>query len=374
MINPIKKFASVVVVAAMLISCFSVVGGALGGTPTGTEAMSIGVALSDSEVEPGDIVTVTVSASNNYNAVTMRWPVLYSKAFFELVTEDGVPAITTPIDSATAVAGSTTVGEDEGFIPAAYNAEDYGVLAIQWIAKGDETAGVGAFSSATAVPCFTFRLRVKADASDTGSVFIPSDSDKFYYTGITDTADVTTSYTSVAPFNFTFSAPQTACVATASAEPVLRAADGYEVQTITFDGDDTVYLCGFNVEEIVEYGEDFRNQFYVENGTYEVSDEMFATGVVVTVYDNNGGVYAEYPIIFFGDIDGNGTVDNYDYSDIISISNFERFELDAYYYAADLYVEDEAMANIDTYDIDELVFVCNYEKSLSSISQTHSVV
>ena len=371
MTKTMKKLFAVLVSAALLVSCFAFTGNAWG-TPTGTEAMTIGLTLDKTEANPGDTVTVTVRLANNYNAVTMRWPVLFSKAFFELDGEKG--GLTAPINSVVAVPGSVDAGTSADFIPAAY-AADYDALTIQWIASGDATNGVGAFNSAEAVDCFTFNLKVKDDAEGTGSVFIPADSDYFYYTGINDPMDATTSYSSATPFNFTVGAAQTVTAIVAQNDPVLTAADGFNVRIVTFDDDDTEYLIGFDATEIIDNGGDYRDQFVVTDGTYTVSDDMLTTGGTVTVYDSNGNVYKTYTTIFFGDVNGDATIDISDASEIIYLMEYvyDEPELTAIY-AADVDPGDETYIDINSIDItdySQLIYAMEYAIEWNDLIQTH---
>lgn len=365
----LNKLAAVIVVASMLVSCLCFGGNAIdssfGGTPTGNEAMSIGLTASVDSVQPGDVVTFTVRLSNNYNAVTMFWPVLYSTSFFELVDD----SVTSPIDDVTAVPGTTTTTTDSSFIPSAYTGT-HSVIGIQWVASGTADNGIGAFSSGTAVDCFTVQLKVKDDATGTGTVLIPADYDGYYYSGVNDPSDAYTFYNSATPFAFTFADPLSYSLASA-ADPELVAAEGYSVKLMTFDGDETQYLIGFDPVAIFDDGVDFKDQFVVNNGTYSVSQDMFATGTVVTVYDSTGAVYAEYPIIFFGDTNGDGLTSVDEITAIADIYNFASELTGAYYYAADVKVDDEAFVNVDVNDITVAADLYNYAVSNTLNMQLH---
>lgn len=365
----LNKLAAVIVVASLLVSCLCFGGSAIdstfGGTPTGNEAMSIGLTASADSVEPGDVVTFTVRLSNNYNAITMFWPVLYSTDFFELV--DG--SVTSPIDNVTAAAGTTTTTTDSSFIPSAY-AGTHSVIGIQWVAGGTAEGGVAVFNSGVAADCFTVQLKVKDTATGTGTVLIPEDYDGYYYSGVNDPSDPLTYYNSATPFNFTFGAPVSYTLGSA-ADPELVAADGYQVKLITFDDDDTQYLCGFNAAEIIDEGGDFKDQFVVNNGTFTVSDDVFATGTVVTVYDNAGNVFAEYEIIFFGDANGDGMTTNDDIGTASDLYNYATEISGAKYYAADLFAESSTSVNIDITDIGLLSDLYNYSISYTMAMQLH---
>lgn len=370
MTKTIKKLAAVIVVASMLVSCLCFGGTAIdasfGGAPTGNEAMSIGLTASADSVQPGDVVTFTVRLSNNYNAVAMFWPVLYSTDFFELV--DG--SVTSPIDNVTTVAGTTTTTTDSSFVPAAYSAT-HSVIGIQWVAGGTADAGVGVFNSGVAADCFTVQLKVKDTATGTGTVLIPEDYDGYYYSGVNDPSDPLTYYNSATPFNFTFADPVSYTLGSA-AEPELVATDGFSVQLMSFEGDETQYLCGFDPVAIFDEGGDFKDQFTVNNGTYSVSQDLFATGTVVTVYDSTGAEYAEYEIIMFGDTNCDGIVDGADISDISDMFNFALDYTGARYYAADIFADDVFTICIDTADIDLASNLSNYAAVMTLDMQLHN--
>ena len=365
----LNKLAAVIVVASLLVSCFCFGGSAIdssfGGTPTGNEAMSIGLTASADSVEPGDVVTFTVRLSNNYNAITMFWPILYSTDFFEFV--DG--SVTSPIDNVTAAAGTTTTTTDSSFIPSAY-VGTHSVIGIQWVAGGTAEGGVAVFNAGTAVDCFTVQLKVKDTATGTGTVLIPANYDGYYYSGVSDPSDPLTYYNSATPFNFTFGDPVSYTLGSA-ADPELVAADGFHVRFIQFDEDDTTYLCGFDAAEILDNGGDFKDQFVVNNGSYTVSNDLFATGTVVTVYDNAGNVFAEYEIIFFGDTNGDGMVDTNDIGSMSEMYNFARDFEGAMYYAGDIIPDNEYSVTVDTNDIGTASSIYNYNISFSINMQTH---
>lgn len=367
-----KKIAALVLAFAMLASSFAFSSFAVDGVEGG-ENISVGLALSAESAKPGDVITVTVSISNNYNAAAMRWPVLFSKDFFELVGEDG--GITTPIDNVTAAAGSTTTALADDFVPTAY-ADTHSAFTIQWFAGVTEDKAVAVFNSGVAAEAFTFQLKVKETATGTGSVLIPADSTAFYDMAMLDPTDPL-SYYDATELNVTVSDPATVVAGSvAAADPELVAAEGYSVKTIQFDGDDTIYLCGFDVVAVVDNGEDFTDQFAVNNGTYSVSSDTLATGTVVTVYNAAGEVFAEYPIIVFGDTSGDGLIDNLDGSVLYGYLSGEiepQGDKMINYYACDLFIEDTNSAGVDALDSSAINAVISGEKDLSSINQTHEV-
>ncbi len=354
MTRKLRKIAALVLSFAMLVSCFALNGFALG-TATGDEAMNVGLALSAETAEPGTEVTVTVSISNNYNATTMRWPVLYSTDMFELV-EDSLVA---DINGVTSVAGSTSATTNEEFIPADYS-DGYSVFTIQWIANSDGTT-IGAFNSAASVACFSFRLKVREDVSGTGTVLIPQSSEHFYKMAVSDTADATSFYT--APVTFTVAEAATLEIKSAYVAPELVALGDTIIDKergfiygLPFDGSLTDDMVGYL--EVEGEGEIVT--------TYADGAEGFGTGAKVELKDSNGEVVETYYIVIFGDSDGNGYVDDfdmndpsdfgmfneyiYDYSDL-TISNAFAMDINADGSVDDFdiaIIEDYAMFNIDS--------------------------
>ena len=148
----------------------------------------------------------------------------------------------------------------------------------------------------------------------------------------------------------------------------VSTAHGY---IFTFEDDETQYLIGFDAYEIVENGGDFKEQFVVNNGTFTVSDDMFATGTVVTVYDSTGAEYAQYVIIFFGDINGDGAVDVSDIADASDAYNFSIELTGANYYASDIFADDEYSISLDVSDIALLSDLYNYATEWTINMQTH---
>ncbi len=362
MTRKMKKIASLFLAVAMLVSCFTFTGSAAEAA-IGSEAMSVGLALSAESANPGDIITVTISISNNYNATAMRWPVLYSKDFFEVV--DG--SATAPIDSVVTTAGSTTYGDNSGFIPAAY-ADTHSAYVIQWFAKAADGV-MGAYNSGVAAECFTFQLKVLDTASGSGTVFIPANSEYFYDSAITDPADIILDNLYEAT-NLQVTVSDAATVAVASAaEPELVATEGYSVRTIQFDGDDATYLCGFDLGAY-DNGVAFEDMFVVNNGSYTITGD-WGTGAVVTVFDASGAEFASYTIIIFGDTNGDALIDN---ADIMNMKLFVSGDLDpagASYYAADLFADNEYSIYIDNSDLSIAALYISGDVESGSLNQSH---
>ena len=306
MTRKLRKIAALVLSFAMLVSCFAL-NVLAAGTATGNEAMNVGLALSAETAEPGTEVTVTVSISNNYNATTMRWPVLYSTDMFELV-EDSLVA---NINGVTSVAGSTSTTTNEEFIPAAYS-DGYSAFTIQWIANSDGTT-IGAFNSATSVACFSFRLKVREDVSGKGTVLIPETSEHFYKMAVSDTADATSFYT--APVTFTVSDAATLEIKSAYVAPKLVALGD------TIIDEENGYIYGLphgDLTEIVDLVEDGYAKVEGEGTvvcTPVARQSALGTGAKVELIDSLGATVETYYIVIFGDTDGDGFITTDDIAD-----------------------------------------------------------
>ncbi|MBQ6930603.1 MAG: hypothetical protein IJN38_00565 [Clostridia bacterium] len=314
MTRKLKRIAALVLALAILASSFALSAFAAG-TATGNEAMNVGLALSADTAEPGDEITVTVSISNNYNATTMRWPVLYSTDVFELV--DG--SLTTAIDSVTTVAGSTTTTTNEEFVPADYS-EGYSAFTIQWIANSDGTT-IGAFNSATSVACFSFKLKViEGSEGKTGTVLIPQSSEHFYKMAVSDIADATSFYT--APVTFTVSDAAALTVESAYVAPELVALG----DTIIDKANGFIYgLTHGDFAEIVDIVEDGYAKVEGDGSvvcTPVAGQDVLGTGAKVELVDSLGVTVETYYIVIFGDTDGDSFVTT---DDIIDASRWYAY-------------------------------------------------
>ena len=114
-----------------------------------------------------------------------------------------------------------------------------------------------------------------------------------------------------------------------------------------------------DIEDYVEY----------EGGVveYEYLGEYFGTGTVVN-FVVDGEVYESYTVVIFGDLNGDGVVDSYDYSVLAAMVNgdIEAEEGTALYLAADLFVD----GAVDAYD---LSVISAYVNGDAEITQTPEI-
>ncbi len=148
------------------------------------EVANVTIKTNVNTVIAGDTIKVTVNVSNNYYATSMRWPVLFSNDFFELV--EGSAEAT---DDLTALGGSAkcTESPDNTVYTTTYSSADYTGVLFQWTAAVSAT-GITPYKQEEGMDCFTFQLKAKKDVKvdDSGAIVIPEDYPRFYNYILTD--------------------------------------------------------------------------------------------------------------------------------------------------------------------------------------------
>lgn len=141
------------------------------------ETVSVKIKADTDSVAAGDEITVTVNVSSNCYLSSMRWPILFSNNFFELV-ENSTAATESLVNNGGSVI--CTEDADSRIFTSTCTSEKYSGILVQW--TGASSAGLTPFYSPDGTDCFTFKLKVKAGAAmgDSGKILIPSDSTLFY--------------------------------------------------------------------------------------------------------------------------------------------------------------------------------------------------
>lgn len=186
-----KKILAILLAVTLALSLFAVSASAAG-TPTGTEAMTVTVTTDNETYEAEAAVQVRVTIACNYNVPSFRFPIMFDSSVYELPTIIGLKAQGTCASKGTINSNTTNGGAD--FIPEAYDSSAFGCVLVQWtatVANGE----VGYLNNEAGELAFTFELKTKASAvGKTGTIFIPAESDLFYYQAIENPADATTFY------------------------------------------------------------------------------------------------------------------------------------------------------------------------------------
>lgn len=172
------RLLSILLAVVFAFSVFAVTASAEG------EVANVTIKTDVDTVIAGDVVTVTINVANNYYATSMRWPVLFSTEFFELV--EGSAKAT---DELNALGGSAICNEtpDNTVYTTTYSSTDYTGILLQWTAAVSAT-GVTPYNQEDGMDCFTFQLIAKQDieVGESGSIVIPEDYPRFYNYILTD--------------------------------------------------------------------------------------------------------------------------------------------------------------------------------------------
>lgn len=202
----------------------------------------------------------------------------------------------------------------------AYSKTNYKGLLIQWTA-GTSTSGVAYYNEPNGSDCIQFQLRVKdAPTATSATVIIPTTTQCkgfFYYQGITDPADVSTLYK--------MSATTCTVTSTGAKLSVFKEAAGIKAKTgndIVIDPDGYIYGFTETVRDFAEINPGTITNWITATGGATISMDMndagtYSTGAWVHVKDADGNTVADYQIVVFGDINGDGAIDPEDAADLI---------------------------------------------------------
>lgn len=185
-----KKILAILLAVTLALSLFAVSASAAG-TPTGTEAMTVTITTDNETYEAESAVQVKVTIACNYNVPSFRFPIMFDSEVYELPTIIGLKAYG---DCAANGTINSNTADGASFIPEAYDPSAFGCVLIQWTASvvGGE---IGCLNNEAGELAFTFELKTKKSAvGKTGTIFIPAESDLFYYQAIENPADATSFY------------------------------------------------------------------------------------------------------------------------------------------------------------------------------------
>ena len=320
-----KKVATVLLALLLVMSTMSL--GAYAAGETGT----IGITLTADKTKnlyPGDIVTFTINIKNNFNYVCMRWPVMFTAKVFEPVIANDGNGDTDycNVSGYGSLSGVDSVLES-GELPSTseafggtYNKTNYKGLLIQWTG-GTSSSGIAYYHEENGSDCIQFQLRVKdAPTATSATVIIPTTTQCkgfFYYQAITDPADISTLYK--------MSSSTCTVTSTGASLSVFKESAGIKAKTgtdIVIDPDGYIYGFTEAVRDFAEINPSTISNWITTTGGATVTLDLnsagaYSTGAALHVKDADGNVVADYQIVIFGDINGDGVINPEDAADLI---------------------------------------------------------
>ena len=277
-----KKAISVVLAVVMIAGLFAF------GAFAAEQNATIAVSASETQVEVGATVTVTVAATTDYYAAATSVPVYYDAAAFDLVPDSVTPS--------TDLYGA-------GYTDTAINTTEAGCVMVAFIPKAGGTA-----QQLNNTTLFTFQLTAKANAQASPIATKAEDQKTAtniggkLYLGAYSTADVNTATVTAVGQKFTLT--NTAVTIGSAAAPELVVTE----DTTGYIDEARKYVYG------VKAGDEATAYFEATNGgsIEMVANEAGATngtGAQLQLKSADGSVVDTYTLIIFGDVDGTGAVD-----------------------------------------------------------------
>lgn len=326
-----KKAISVVLAVVMIAGLFAF------GAFAADQNATIAVSASETQVEVGATVTVTVAATTDYYAAATSVPVYYDAAAFDLVPDSVTPS--------TDLYGA-------GYTDTAINTTEVGCVMVAFIPKAGGTA-----QQLNNTTLFTFQLTAKANAQASPIATKAEDQKTAtniggkLYLGAYSTADVNTATVTAVGQEFTLTntavnigsvvtEPNTLVVKDAFAGKdsvyidkdsigLITADDWYPVLADAVDSTATGLVYGIDT---IGYDDVFASESYptLEDAlTTTLGDEYLrittvdaaggfaSTGAKIEVLDADKSTVLEtYYFVYFGDINGDAYVDGVDAAEV----------------------------------------------------------
>ncbi len=307
-----KKILTILLAVTLALSVFAVSASAAG-TPTGTEAMTVTITTDNETYEADATVQVRVTISSNYNVPSFRFPIMFDAEVYELPVIIGLKSYNTCAEAGTV---NYNTADTAQFIPEAYDPSAFGCVLFQWTASV-VNGEIGSINNEAGELAFTFELKTKASAvGKTGTIFIPEESDLFYYQAIENPADATSFYYLDATTCAMSFVPANAMVV--GEQVALVPNEDFGTPAIVDEENRRIYGLKTDIlgnSEIKEFVKATGKAVIRSAGT----EYGYGTGTIVSLNIDAVPVKS-YTLIIFGDIDGDSLSDNNDLSYVISYS------------------------------------------------------
>lgn len=321
-----KKAISLIVSVVMLLGVLAV--GVFANDNTGVaENGTIALSFDKASYSAGDTVKVTVKLTTDYYAATVSVPVQYDRSAVKFVSGT--------TDSTLFGAGDAT--------KTVVNDAAAGGKTYVYVGVLPQVAGGAVAQKANGVVLSTLTFTASKAISDTAAAFGVLNDQKTMtnlggklYVGSYKTSDVTsTVYTTGQKLTFPV-------MKAAAADPELiltEEGNGAVIRTDLCTGSGDYAGCVFGIDTL--NGENIEDYVTTKAGSVEVvanEDGNMSTGATILLKDDSGKVVATYVFIYFGDVNGDGSVDITDAAMVEAHAQWvETIDEDtAAYYASDV--------------------------------------
>lgn len=312
-----KKILSLALALVMVLSVLSI--GAFAAKTTPTAAISV-TASKETEIENGDVITITVAAtaSEDYFVGPMSIPVTYDPALF----------------SADNVAGADLFGA--GTTEVVANTTEAGKVTV---VITPDTAGspVATNLNGADVTLFTFELTAIADAGDCDVAVVADQKTTTnltgkLYIGSFDAADARTAELTTVGQTLVLDDATVNLSYGAAGDPELILTQLGEDNGAVIDRVSDCLESGFVYGIDTDLGELIEDYVTTLVGSVEVvpNDEgVESTGATILLKDASDNVVETYYFVFIGDINGDGFVDASDVTMSEGTASYSDFDFDA---------------------------------------------
>lgn len=299
-----KKAISLIVSVVMLLGVLAV--GVFANDNTGVaENGTIALSFDKASYSAGDTVKVTVKLTTDYYAATVSVPVQYDRSAVKFVS--GTTA-------------STLFGAGDATKTVVNDAAAGGKTYV-YVGVLPQVAGGAVAQKANGVVLSTLTFTASKAISDTAAAFGVLNDQKTMtnlggklYVGSYKTSDVTsTVYTTGQKLTFPV-------MKAAAADPELiltEEGNGAVIRKDLCTGSGDYAGCVFGIDTL--NGENIEDFVTTKAGSIEVvanADGNMSTGATILLKDAAGEVVATYVFIYFGDVNGDGSVDGSDAGDV----------------------------------------------------------
>ena len=303
-----KKVLSLVLAVVMVAATF-----AFSASAANEKNATFTVSVDNATVSKGDVITVTVNLTTDYYAGPTNVPVYYNPAVFEFVEKS--------------VTGANIFGEGATDVQS-YNDAVTGCLKVAFIPN---TAGTAAAKLLNGT-LFTFQLKAIADGSS--NIGLKAEDQKTatniggtLYCGAYKSSAIDNNPATVGQ---TFTIHKATATVGATATPELQlsetgAANGVVIDRTSLCNDGAGFVYGVNTD----LGDVIADALTTPAGSIRVTENefgAFSTGATIELLDMGGKVVETYIFIFFGDADGDGSVDGTDLTAVEGIAGWSDFE------------------------------------------------